>query len=209
MPILTTVAGISAEFERLLGTALAAQTVDLDTKRRDHARVFTHIENRDCPVHESAYSPGDIFRRADVMADIAAFYRAHGLHVGGENRERVDHIATELEFMSFLARKHAYALENLGPDEVDECRRSQAAFVRDHLACWATGFAARLQLVATDRFYPTIGALLAAWIEAEQTLFDVEPSEDRNEPQPLPEPDDGMCGAVPVATPVSIGKAPA
>jgi TorA maturation chaperone TorD len=209
VPLLESFSCRSGELQVAFSDAVAAHDVGRDELRRAHSLLFTHIENQDCPVHESAYSPGDVFRRADVMADIAAFYRAHGLEAGGIEHERVDHIATEVEFMSFLARKEAYAIQHLGIDEREECRRSQRSFLGDHLACWAPGLASRVQLLADHRFFEAIGSLLAAWIEAEKQYLDVEAAADRSEPQPLPESDDGLCGVTDAGTPVQLGKAPA
>ncbi len=206
VPILESFSIRSAELRVALANAISTHGTDRDELRVAHSRLFTHIENQDCPVHESAFAPGDVFRRADVMADIAAFYTAHGLQTGGVERERIDNIATELEFMSFLARKEAYAIQHLGVDEREECRRSQQGFLRDHLACWATGFASRVQLLADHRFFEAICALLAAWIEAEKGYLEVEAAADRSEPQPLPEPDDGLCGVTSADTPVQIGR---
>lgn len=194
VPLLDGLSSSSRRLDELLSEAIAAHVTDPDELRRAHGRIFTHIENQDCPSHESAYCPGDVFRRADVMADVAAFYEAHGLRVGGRRRERVDHVTTELEFMSFLARKEAYAIENLGPEEVDECRRSQDHFLRDHVGCWVPGFAARLQIIADDPFYAGIGSLLSAWIETDLDWRGIEPAARLKEPQPLPPPDDDGCG---------------
>jgi len=207
VPLLRGVSTGSATVDALLADALDAHQTDLDELRRAHGRVFTHIDNQDCPAHESAYCPGDVFRRADVMADVAAFYRAHGLQVGGRRRERVDHITTELEFLSFLARKEAYAIENLGLDEINECRRSQRHFLRDHVGRWAPSFADRLQIVADHHFFVTVGSLLSAWLETDLDWLGVEPAELWTEPQSFPPPDDGLCGVDPGAaasTPVEL-----
>jgi TorA maturation chaperone TorD len=156
--------------------------------------VFTHIEPEDCPPYESAYGFVDVFRQTDVMADVAGFYRAHGLVVGGTERERPDNVVTELEFMSFMARKEAVALDQLGADEVDECRRTQASFLRDHLGCWGPDFGRRVSLLTDHPLLRASGALLARWIEADLAAFGVEPAERRHEPAPRPLPDDGTCG---------------
>lgn len=205
LPLVRSLTFDSAPLENLLAEAVAVQAVDIDELRRAHGLVFTHIENGDCPAHESAYNPGDVFRRADVMADVAAFYRAHGLTASGTYHERIDHITTELEFMSFLGRKEAHAIETLGDAEIEECRRSQRHFLRDHLACWAPGLAARVQLVSEHRFYAATAALLEGWIDADCRLLDVTPAVSLFEPQPLPLPDDGLCAATGEGVPVEIG----
>jgi TorA maturation chaperone TorD len=195
VPLLDGLSSSSRKLNELLAEAIAVDVTDPDELRRAHGRIFTHIENQDCPSHESSYCPGDVFRRADLMADVAGFYKAHGLRVGGQRRERVDHITTELEFMSFLARKEAYAIENLGPEEVAECRRSEDHFLRDHVGCWVPGFASRLQLVADHPFFAGIGSLLSVWIETDLDWRGVEPAARLTEPQPLPPPTDDSCGA--------------
>ena len=175
--------------------------------RRAHALLFPAVESPDCPSYETGYSPGDAFRLADVMADVAGFYRAHGLQPGASERERPDHIAAELEFMAFMAHKELYAIEHLGDDEVEECRRTQATFLRDHLGCWGPSFGLRMALLSDDPLYEAVGRLLSTWIEADMAAMGVAPAERLDEPVPQPGPDDGECGVpigaseVPVAMP--------
>lgn len=175
-----------------LARALDAPLAEL---RDAHTHVFTHIEPEDCPPYESGYGPADVFRQTEVMADVAAFYRAHGLRVGGTERERPDHICTELEFMAFMARKEAYALDCLGGDEVHECRRTQAHFLRDHLGCWGPDFGRRVAAVARHPLPVAAGRLLAVWLEVDMATLGVEPIAHLSEPAPRCAPDeDDSCG---------------
>lgn len=181
----------------LLEPAIQLVTLPVSTLRLDYARVFTHTVSPDCPSYETAYSARDIFQQAQAMADIAGFYRAHGLKVGGQDRERPDHIATELEFMGFMALKQAYALEHLGPEPAEMCEETQRLFLRDHLGRWAGSLGTRTALTATrEPFYNAAGRLLAGWMEAECARMETGPIAPLDEPVvPLPEPDDGACGA--------------
>jgi TorA maturation chaperone TorD len=201
------------ELDRLLTTAIAEQRAAGDDLRRVHQGVFTHIESQDCPPYETAFEQRDVFRQTAVMADVAGFYRAHGLKVGGVERERPDHIGTEMEFMAFMARKEAYALDHLGPEEVEECRRTQAHFLRDHLGRWAPAFGLRMSGVTDHPVFVAVGLLLAAWIQADMESWGVLPSEQLSEPQPMGPPDDGSCAAddatgheVAESVPVTIGE---
>lgn len=191
--ILSLVATGDDTVDELLRDAAQALSGAGETLRRAHTATFPPIESRDHPPHESAYASGDIFVQTDVMADVAAFYRAHGLQTGGRFRERPDHICTELDFMAFMARKEAHALAELGPDEIEECRQTQAHFLRDHLACWGPAFGQRLGTLAPDP-YRVIGRLLRAWLELDIDAWNVTPERVLDEPQPVPEPDDGSCG---------------
>ncbi|MFN8036429.1 MAG: molecular chaperone TorD family protein [Acidimicrobiia bacterium] len=183
-----------ATLDGLLAEVVRALEQPLEALRAAHALVFTHIEPPDYPPYESAYSTTDIFLQADTMADVSAFYRAHGLQVGGTERERPDHIATELEFMGSMALKEAYAVEHLSPDHVEECRRTQRHFLRDHLGCWAGGFGRRLEALAEGELYRTLGAALARWIEADLAYLGVEAVAVFDEPHLPGEMDDGACG---------------
>lgn len=178
----------------LLKRALERSQVNLEDLRRAHGRVFTAVESQDCPTYETAYVPGDVFRQAHTMADVAGFYRAHGLIVGGLERVRPDHIAAELEFMGFMARKEAYARQHLTAARVRDCRRTQRTFLRDHLGVWGPGFGRRLGVVAEDPFYSSLGDLLAAWLEFDMSTQGIEPAQRLDQPLPQPPADDGSCG---------------
>lgn len=179
----------------------------LDELRDAHQRLFTHIEPEDCPPYETAYEPGDVFRQSDTMADVGAFYRAHGVQVGGVERERPDHLVTELEFMALMAVKEAHALAERGPDEVAECERTQAAFLSEHLGRWAPSTGRRIAAVGTSALLRDAGALLAAWLERDMEHFGVTPLEVLDEPVPRPEPDDGGCGAEMMTVGGTVGPA--
>src|SRR5262249_53541778 len=99
----------------------------------DYIATFSHAAPGLCPMNEIEY--GDI--KADALfqphrlADLAAFYRAFGLEVSPEATERHDHICLELEFMSVLAAKEAYALEHqLDAEDVVLCCDAQKKFLR-------------------------------------------------------------------------------
>lgn len=186
--------------DRAVDAAVAGLLAKLETSlgelQRAFNRQFSHIVSPDCPTHETAYSPGDVFQQAHVMADVAGFYRAHGLRVGGEERERPDHIGAELEFMGFMARKQAHALESLAGDQVEECQRTQAAFLRDHLGCWGPSLGQRIHRMAASPFYQAVGTLLARWLPEDMCALGVQPQRVLDEPLPAPPPDtdDAPCG---------------
>lgn len=194
-----TLAGVESDVDEV-NTSLAqllavvASGYDVDELRRSHAALFTQIDSQDCPPYETAFNAGDVFRQTAVMADVAGFYRAHGLRVGGTERERPDHIQVELEFMAFMSRKEAWALEHLGPEEIAECRRTQAGFLRDHLGCWGPAFGRRAAVLATHPLHKAAGHLVSAWLLADMAFAEVVPESRYDEPLPLPDPETGECG---------------
>ncbi len=124
-----------------------------------YVTCFGHTVRGDCPMNEIEY--GDI--KADPLfqphrlADLGAFYGAFGLEMTTDAAERQDHISIELEFMSVLAAKEAYALEHqLDDDQAALCRDAQKKFLREHLARWTPAFTRRLARMADGT---TLGAL--------------------------------------------------
>lgn len=181
-------------------TAAARRAIpdELAEMRAQHTAIFSLTVSADCPDYESAYNGRDVFQQTQQMADVGGFYRANGVQVGGAGAERPDHITTELEFMSFLALKEAYAIEVHGEAELAMAVDVQTLFLRDHLACWAPALGARIEARAagTSALYAAAGALLVSWLSAECARLGVTPARVLAEPQiEWPEPDDGTCGA--------------
>lgn len=172
-----------------------------------HGRLFTLIESRDCPPYETAYETRDVFRMTNVMADVAGFYAAHGLVIGGVERERPDHILAECEFMSFLATKEAVALEAGRSEDAAECRRSAAVFLRDHLGRFGEAFGGRTAACAESPLHAAAGRLLASWIADDMGHLGVEAAL-LHEPLPPPEPDDDSCGSCSSPCPVDLVPGP-
>ena len=61
--------------------------------------------------YETEYGNEALFQQPQELGDLMGFYRAFGLAMKQDRRERADHISCECEFLMFLALKEAYALE--------------------------------------------------------------------------------------------------
>ena len=177
---------------------------DLEALRSAHMSLFPPVTSSDVPGYETAYRGDGIFQQSAMLADIAGFYRAHGLRAGGSERERLDHITVEVEFMALLARKELSALRVQGPDEVEVCRQTARSFLRDHLGCWAPAFGRRASSISSHRWDPALGELLAVWVEADAAACGVPPVEVADDPLPQEPPDDGGCGPCPLPTAGSV-----
>lgn len=183
----------------LAGAAADAAPLDPAALAGPHLRLFPPIASQDAPAYETAYRGQDVFAQVALLADVAGFYRAHGFRAGGAERERPDHIVTEVEFCAVVCRKEAHALADLGPEQVEVCRDTRAGFLRDHLGCWAPAFGQRVSAVAEHPFHRAVGALLSAWVDAELLDLGIQPVEVVERPLPQDPPDDGMCGPCPLA----------
>lgn len=149
------------------------QTSDAVQLQSEHTRVFSHILSNDCPPCETVYTAKHVFQETQDLSDIAGFYRAFGLEMG--DKERLDHITVELEFMHFLTYKEAYAQKHHGPAKARLCREVQRKFLQDHLGKWAAQFADRLAKKANGGYFGCISSILKAFLEAEVAFLKAKP----------------------------------
>ena len=131
----------------------------------EHRRVFSHIMSADCPPCETLYTAHHVFQQTQALSDIGGFLRAFGLEMA--DKERLDHISVELEFMHFLTYKEAYALTRHGPAKARLCREAQRKFMQEHLGRWAHRFAERLGGKAGGGYFGCVASLTEASLSAE------------------------------------------
>ena len=165
--------------------ASAATRADLEPL---HVRLYTLSSSPDCPTFETAYFSSDPIQQTQRMADVAGFYRAFGVQ-SMEGAFRPDDISVELEFMAFLCRKQAYAVEHLGAPRVGQVLRAQKLFLADHLGRWAGPLGRRIASQAPmGHFYQLAGIALSEWTGGECASLGVRPEEVSGEPAPVEAP---------------------
>jgi TorA maturation chaperone TorD len=163
-------------------------------------QLFGHTTRGEVCAFETEYGADALFQQPQNLADIAGYYRAFGLELLAE-AGRVDHIACECEFLSFLAQKEAYTIEALTTLDasrdsmrwaapagqprasdrdalrvtLEETRRAARLFLRDHIGRAGRALGTRLSRVDPEGFYGALGALLAGLIAADCVRLAVEP----------------------------------
>jgi putative dimethyl sulfoxide reductase chaperone len=154
------------------------QAESFDRFLEDHIATFGHAARGPCPCNEIEYGDlkADPLFQPHRLADLAAFYHAFGLDVAADATERHDHISVELEFMSVLAAKEAFALEcQLIDGQWALCRDAQKMFLREHLGRWTPAFTQRLAKAAGVGALGALAALTGEWIITECHRFGLEP----------------------------------
>jgi nitrate reductase assembly molybdenum cofactor insertion protein NarJ len=128
---------LSDELRALLREALA-DPVALDRWRSDYIDLFDRGASRN-PVHETEWARDRSLGKATELADIAGFYRAFGVELGGDGlaREMADHLAVELEFYGILLLKERYLLQVGDEDGVAIVRDARRKFLQCHLGTFA------------------------------------------------------------------------
>ncbi len=162
----------------------------------EHRRVFGLVGSL---CYETELGLPHEFRQSQELADLAGFYRAFGFRVGGQVRERPDHLAVELEFMHVLALKEAYAYANGLAEHAEICREAQGKFLQAHLGQWIGALAQALASSSGGGPYCDLARGAAAFVGADAASLGVtlEPKQlDRDKPTPLaPDLNCGGCAA--------------
>jgi TorA maturation chaperone TorD len=139
--------------------------------------VFLFDRQVRCPPYESAYTAAPrMAGKSAELADVAGFYTAFGLMPAEARPDMEDHIAVELEFMSALALKEAYALAEADADGVAVTRAAEVAFLTDHLGRWAEAFGGSLRAATPLPYYAAAAELLTAWVLAEVAALKATPT---------------------------------
>jgi TorA maturation chaperone TorD len=172
---------VVVEAAEALGLSLSATegsairgAADPAVRARQHRELFGHVVAQGCPPYETEYGRRHVFGQAQELADIAAFYNAFGLATAAGG-ERVDHVATELEFLAVLGLKEALALAREEADPAERARSAAAGFLRDHAGRWIPALAALIEQRAPEGAYAALTGLAAALVEGHGRELGVEP----------------------------------
>jgi putative dimethyl sulfoxide reductase chaperone len=134
-----------------------------------------------CSAHETEYA-FDPFAKSRQLADIAGFYRAFGLQVAHDRRGLPDFIATELEFVSLLLRKQAYAGCQGWAEHGQVTDGAVHSFLEDHLGRWVSVLCTDVGREARDAagFYAAVAELCDHFIADETERTGIRPDRVRS-----------------------------
>jgi TorA maturation chaperone TorD len=168
--------------DRLEALAIDLQGATAGVLESAYRSIFSHVHSADCPPYETDHTAREIFRQSQQLADLAGFYRAFGV---GQQAERPDHVAVELEFLHVLTYKLAWATIHAEDEHRATCWDAYRAFLRDHILRWIPSFATRLVVLGRGGPYAVVGALLAAVVSDEAARLGLDmPTDVDAGPQP-------------------------
>ncbi len=151
------------------------------------------------PPYEGEYGMAHVFMKLQTMADVAGLYKAFGVEVGPDFKDRPDHLAAELEFMYFLVVKQASAAASRRDDLAEETRRAETIFLGEHLGAWAPGFLRAVASGGENPFFARVAEFGADFLRMELTHFGISPKPTEiTKPSRAAEPEDG-CPMAPQA----------
>lgn len=151
----------------VLRLAEVPAAVSLEALRACRERLFGHTTRGALSAYETEYGDDTAFQQPQTLGDLSGFLAAFGLQIDPAGRERVDHVSAECEFMAFLARKEAHALEHDDAEMLLETRRAARAFLRDHLGRFAPALGRLAAREDPDGFYGALADLCRRFVTAE------------------------------------------
>lgn len=130
----------------------------------DFATLFL-MEGRACPLPYASHyldGGGQLYGKPALL--MRAMLASNRLRLDEPFKEPEDHLAVMLALMSHWAR----ACDR--PADLAGQAREQAAFIESALLSWIDAWLARMHAIKTltFRFYPAVGALLAAFLRADR-----------------------------------------
>lgn len=182
----------------------AACGLSRDALEAAHTAAFGHSVRCAAPPYETEWGGGDGLTQLHEIADVAAFFRAHGLRAASGG-ERADHVSLEAEFLAFLLVKEARALQTGRTEEAAICSEGRGKFLEEHLARFVPAFASRLAGSDVDRTYPTFAVMLDALARAECAASGVACGDEAMSQRPITE-EDRACASCPVNAPLKTPK---
>jgi len=130
-----------------------------------------NVDGVPCPPYESAYSEGGSPLAGWLGASLAAEYGREGLAPSPASGEPPDHVATELEFMSFLCNAEALARQQGDPQRARDAVKRQQQFLEQHLDPWIPLFEERVRVSDSSGFYAGVVKGLRAFIRRERAVL--------------------------------------
>jgi TorA maturation chaperone TorD len=173
--------GVSKEAEsegyRLLaGYALKIHKADLEKARVDlgaeYIALMLGASARAISPYESVYTSPEHLIMQEARDEVLAEYLQEGLTRTDEFRLPEDHIAIELEFMSYLCQQAADAVEAEDIDTAVASLQKQRRFLRKHLLRWIPRFCDDLAGATTSDFYRGVAKITVEHLGLEAETID-------------------------------------
>ena len=147
------------------------QAADLEILEKAYRDLFGFTAHPKVPPYETEYGEEALFQQPQELGDLSGFYSAFGLKLN--TFERVDHIGCECEFLAFLTRKEAYALEQSDVEMLEATRGAQRLFLKDHLARFVPAFVKTLSRENPEGFYDRLGNLCRDFMRWDCARFNI------------------------------------
>jgi TorA maturation chaperone TorD len=146
-----------------------------ETLAAEHSRLF--LGAGIVPLREGGYGDGMRFAGQPVdIADLNGFYLAFGFGPVPSAPNPPDHLGTELEYLSLLHLKKAYALQRSRLSQAKIVEHAMARFLEDHLGRWVAAVEAALRDASGAAPYVLLAKLMERAVAADCARLGVRPT---------------------------------
>jgi len=164
-------AGVRETADAVVARFGGARTDELEAA---HIRLFGPAGR--APMVETAWGEaGRMLGRSAALADLGGFYRAFAVEPAAAHPRPEDHLAVELEFLSVLAIKEAWALGEGLSEALAVTRDATTAFLRDHLGTWVSAWRAAILDNEPPPAYAALADLVECFVRSECARVGVAP----------------------------------
>jgi TorA maturation chaperone TorD len=118
------------------------------------------------PPYESAYTEAGLLM-GEPVSQVLQAYREAGLIMHHDYDALPDHVAAELEFVSYLIQQEATTRQQ-APEEAEAWRTRQRDFLAKHLLWWGRPFLKKVMEYARRAFYIEVSKLTDAVFRSER-----------------------------------------
>ena len=130
----------------------------------EYSRLFIGPFGMDAPPYGSVYLDGERRVMGDSTMEIIRTYRNEGLSGSADDRELPDHVAVELEFMSYLVFEEIKAMEKADLRAAVEAVEKQERFSDEFLRRWVPPFCERVKENTENGFYTALAQCASTFI---------------------------------------------
>jgi len=131
----------------------------------EHARLFMGPFHVVAPPYGSIYLDDSRTVMGASTVKVADFYHANGLHLADDFHELPDHVAVELEFMSYLSHRLRHAAASGNRTEAARLAALQREFLTTYLLPWLEPFTRAIVDDGESPFYQAIARCTAAFVK--------------------------------------------
>lgn len=152
--------------------AHAGEQVSLGSLAVEHARLFIGPFQLVAPPYGSLYLDDAKIVMGESTGKVSAFYGSCGLHLADDFHEMPDHIAVELEFLSFLAHKERESVAAGDRGEANRFSGLQRSFLDRFLLPWLPPFTRSILEGTENPFYQAIARCTETYVTCDREFLE-------------------------------------
>ena len=150
-----------------LESSIGAGTISLQSLLIEYSRLFVGPSSLLAPPYGSYYLDGGRVMGESTL-DVINFYRSSKMQLSPEFKDLPDHIAVEINFLSFLCEFEIKAHEENKAKTAAAIREKELNFLTAHPLKWVSLFTAKIEKEAQLPFYKVTAAVLKKALQKEQ-----------------------------------------